>query len=301
MFANLPRSIKNQSGQALLLVLLSMAVVLTIVLSILSRSVTDIAVTTKGEEALRAFSAAEAGIERAIIVGTDIGPTDIGDAQFTAQVTGYSSGSQEFSHPVGIISGESIVAWFVDHDTNGDLTCTTGNCFTGSQMRVCWGKEGTAQDSATTPALEVSVFYAQTPGDYSTIRIARQAVDPYATRRSANGFEAQDAGSCVVGGKTYAFQRLVDFAALGIPAASYGTADGLQFARLRLFYNTDITHELGVSVNFPGNSLLPAQGLGIESTGSSGEANRKIDVFQSFGEPPPIFDAVIFSPGGIVK
>ena len=55
---NLP---KIESGQALLLVLLGMAVVLTIVLSILSRSVTDIAVTSREEEALRAFSAAEAG------------------------------------------------------------------------------------------------------------------------------------------------------------------------------------------------------------------------------------------------
>ncbi len=46
-----------------MLVLLSMSVVLTLVLFILSRSITDIAVTTSQEEAVRAFSAAEAGVD----------------------------------------------------------------------------------------------------------------------------------------------------------------------------------------------------------------------------------------------
>ena len=57
-----------QSGQALLIVLLGMAVVLTMVLSVVSRSVTDIQLTTRDDEALRAFSAAEAGV----VLSTDI-------------------------------------------------------------------------------------------------------------------------------------------------------------------------------------------------------------------------------------
>jgi len=297
----LPRVARN-SGQALLLILLSMAVVLTVVLSILSRSITDVAVSSREEEALRAFSAAEAGVEKALIVGSDIGPTQIGDASFNAQVTGTATGGREFANPVGIISGESVIFWFIAHDEAGNYVCDVDYpCFTGSKYKICWGKEGTASDNATTPAVEISTFYAATPGDYSTVRIARDTADPNAVRRSSNNFSAPDAGTCTTAGKNFQFQKTVDLAALGVPAVSYNTQNGLQFARVRILYNSSLTHEAGISANFPGNTLLPAQGLNIVSSGASGESNRKIEVFQGYGEPPPIFDTAIFSLGGISK
>jgi type II secretory pathway pseudopilin PulG len=297
----LPLSTRN-SGQALLLVLLSMAVVLTIVLSILSRSVTDVAVTSREEEALRAFSAAEAGVEKALIIGSDIGLTTIGDATFTAEVSGQASGGQEFANPIGLISGESLVFWFVAHDDNGNLICdATHPCFTGNRFKICWGKEGTAAGSATTPAIEVSVFYLATPGTYASARLARDTADPNSVRRGSNNFSAPDGGTCTTDGQTFEFQKTVDLTALGVPAASYSSQNGLQFVKVKTFYNTDVTHEMGIYSNFPGNSLLPSQGLRIESTGVSGESNRKIEVFQGFGEPPPIFDGAVFSLGGITK
>lgn len=294
---------KSESGQALLLVLLSMAVVLTIILSILSRTVTDIAVTSREEEALRAFSAAEAGVEQALIVGADIGNTAIGDASFSADVSGFASGSQEFANPVALAAGDSILFWFVAHDpADGSLVCNVSYpCFTGSRFRICWGKPGTTSSSATTPAVEISTFYATTPGDYSTVRIARQTVDPNSVRTSTNNFSAPDAGTCTTGNESFAFQKTVDLAALGVPAGSYGVQNGLQFVKVRFLYNTDIAHQAGINVNFAGNTLLPSQGLRVESVGQSGEANRKIDVFQGFGEPPPVFDVAVFSVGGITK
>jgi Tfp pilus assembly protein PilX len=51
----------------LLIVLLAITVILTVVLSVTSRSVTDVTVTTYEEDALRAFSAAEAGVETALL------------------------------------------------------------------------------------------------------------------------------------------------------------------------------------------------------------------------------------------
>jgi Tfp pilus assembly protein PilX len=87
-----------QSGQALLLVLLSMAVVLTIVLSVLSRTITDITVTTKEEEALRAFAAAEAGIERALIIGNNTGNFEDG-ASFAATISNFGSQVSEYAYP----------------------------------------------------------------------------------------------------------------------------------------------------------------------------------------------------------
>ncbi len=297
----LPRRVAN-SGQALLLILLSMAVVLTVVLSILSRSITDVTVTTKEEEALRAFSAAEAGVEQSLVIGSSIGSTQIGDASFKTTVAGALTNGKEFSNPVGLFSGESLIFWFVAHDENGALICNaTYPCFTGGQFKICWGKAGTGAGDATTPAIEVSTYYAATPGDYSTVKIARVTSDPSVTRRAANNFSAPDAGTCTTDGDNFQFQKTIDLVALGVPAASYGNQNGLQFAKVRIFYNTAETHPIGIYVNYAGNSNLPSQGLRIESTGVSGDSNRKIDVFQGFGEAPPVFDSSIFSLGGLTK
>ena len=188
------------------------------------------------------------------------------------------------------------------HDSDGNLVCTAQDpCFTGAQFKVCWGKPGTTPGSATTPAVEISTFYANTPGDYGTIRIARVTADPNAVRRATNNFSANDAGTCTTGGDSFEFQKTVDLSTLGVPAGSYGVQNGLQFVKVRLLYNTDIGHETGINVNYVGNALLPSQGLRIQSTGVSGESNRKIDVFQGFGEPPPVFDVAVFSIGSITK
>lgn len=55
--------VNNQSGQIALVVLLIMIVILTIALSVVSQSLTDMKISLNEKEALRAFSAAEAGIE----------------------------------------------------------------------------------------------------------------------------------------------------------------------------------------------------------------------------------------------
>ncbi len=141
---NLP---KNQSGQALLLVLLSMAVALTLVLSVLSRTITDVKISSQDENSQRAFSAAEAGIEQALVVGSDTGPVDIGDARFSATVSDFAEGKEAFVFPSSFVSGEPAVVWFVSHDSNGNLSCSgAGNpCFKGSKVKICWG------DSAVAP------------------------------------------------------------------------------------------------------------------------------------------------------
>lgn len=297
----LPSYVGN-SGQALLLILLSMAVVLTIVLSILSRSITDVSVTTKEEEALRAFSAAEAGVEQSLVIGSSIGNTQIGDASFKTSVTGVLTNGKEFANPVGLFSGESLLFWFVAHNDTGALVCNaTYPCFTGRQLKICWGKSGAGANDATTPAIEVSTYYATTPGDYSTVRIARITTDPNTGRRTSNNFSAPDAGLCTTDNSNFQFQKTIDLSTLGVPLISYNTQNGLQFVKVRMFYNTAETHPVGIYVSYAGNTNLPSQGLRIESMGVSGDSNRKIDVFQGYGEAPPVFDSSVFSLGGITK
>lgn len=297
------QALLTQTGQALLMVVLSLAVVLTLVLSILARSITDIKISTGGEEALRAFSAAEAGIEtslNSLIVGQSSG--NLEGASFKASVTKVGEAASFFANPNPLFSGETSLFWFVGHDGSGNLSCGLGaNCFTGSKVKICWGKEGTSSSSSDTPAIEASVVYATTPGDYSTPQIARATIDPNSSRTASNSFSAPDAGGCTLGTENFAFQKTLDLSSLGIPASSYNNPNGLQFLIVRMLYNESVSHTAGISVDFSGNGVLPAQGSTIDSLGSSGESNRKINVFQGYGEPPLPLGAVVFSPTGITK
>lgn len=287
---------KTARGQALLIILLVMAVVLTIALSVASRSITDITISQKEEESARAFSAAEAGVEQAIIGNTTGGSFDAGRTLYTIS-TG-SIGGNEFVFPMSLSAGDVAPVWFV---TQNNPACDgTHPCFTGNSLTVCWGNPGTLSDSATTPAVEVSIFYTQGSGGSTSTRIARGAYDPNAARRTANKF-AETGGSCLVGGTEFAFSKSVNLSDLNVNLrANVDEERGPQFARLRMLYNTDRAHPVGVSV--AGGTNFPVQGAKIESTGSVGETTRKIEFTRLFSDLPPIFDSAIFSgTGGITK
>jgi Tfp pilus assembly protein PilX len=286
---------KSSSGQALLIVLLSLAVVLTIVLYIISRSITDISISSKEEDSLRAFSAAEAGIERALIIGQDTGNLNIDNATFNADISSFAQGSNAVIYPFDLKSGEYANFWFVGHNANGTLGCGTESCFRGNQMKVCWGEPGTSNSNAQTPAVEVTVVYANTAGDYSTLRTKRVASDPNSSR--SNSFVDPDT-TCTIDGQSFAFAKNVNFNSLGI--SNYGTNNVLQYATVRMLYNTTNPHRIGIDVSAT-SSLLPSQGVKVESLGSYANANRKIEAYQLHPIAPSIFNNVIFTSGGITK
>jgi len=307
----LPRRYR-ETGQALLVVLLVMAVILTVVLSVISRSVTDISVTSLDEEALRAFSAAEAGVERALIVGTSVSDS-VGESSFNATVSGIAQGAQSFAYPTEIYSGESVYIWFASHDTNGNLVCNAPGglpCFTGTGASFCWGSEGVSSDSITTPAIEVSVFYdpaltGVSADNFSSVRVGRATFDSNTTRRLSNSFAAE-LGACPAGGENYAFSGDIAFGTDANPStvdlgiSCVGSPGCLLAARVRAVYNTDFTHPIGIDV---APATLPAQGKKINSTGTSasGVSVRKIEAYRTFGGPPPIFDASVFSQESVTK
>lgn len=268
----------NQSGQAVLVVLLSLSVVLIVVLFILSRSITDISLSTKEEDSLRAFSAAEAGIERALLAGSGSG--SIGSANYSTTVTGFASGLGYVTYPIAIKSGENATFWFKRDDESIS--------FSGGQVKFCWGNVGTSSTSAETPALEITFFYTTVPNNLTTLRLARFALDPNSSRRSSNGFEDAQIGNCTIGEDTYVFQKT-----LNVP-------NNIRFATAKILYNIQTAHKVGISVGESG-SILPSQGEKIESAGSYGDANRRIDVYQLHSEAPPIFANVLFSTNGIIK
>ncbi len=295
---------KTQSGQALLLVMLSMAVAMVVVLSIVSNSITNVSISSRGEEALRAFSAAEAGIEKSLIAGSGVSGNFEGST-FTSTISGFAQGSTSFVFPQELFSGDTASVWLVSHASDGSWMCdATHPCFAGKKIKVCWGNIGTNGNDATAPALEMSLFYTSIPGDYSTAKIARATFDPNSSRRGSNSFAAPDSGSCTIGAQTFPFQKTIDLQTdLLITPAIYTVSNNLQFAKIRTMYSAAISTPFGVDIQFPenNNAVLPSQGTQAESTGISGGAERKVQVFRSFAQIPSIFDSVLFSPGGIAQ
>ena len=267
---------KNQAGQAVLIVLLSLSVVLIIVLYIMSRSITDISLSSKEEDSMRAFSAAEAGIERALIIGSDIGDTPIGDANFSADVSEFGQGDDTVIYPMSLKSGEIATFWF---NRPSDL-----NVFDGSRAKICWGTAATEP-----PAVEVSTYYLES-GVY---KISRVSLDPNAGRTATNNFTVATTGACTIDNETFQFYSTVSLPTVGT----------LQFMTVKPLYNTTVSHKIGIDVSniVNGGSLLPSQGVKINSDGSFAGANRSIEVYQLHPVAPSIFMNSVFSSTGIVK
>lgn len=270
---------KFEKGQALVLVLLSLAVVLTIVLFILSRSITDVSISSNESQSISAFSAAEAGVEQALVVGSAPGgDVQVGDATYRASVTSVASGVRSFIYPVELNSGDTMTLWLNSQDSSPD--------YNGSTIRVCWGKQGTPSNSAVSPSIEVSLIY----GTPATARVMRLTADPYSGRSPVNSFDSSVTGQ-VISGQTFPFCANLN----GI-----GGLANKQFAIIRMFYNTNTSHPIGFdSTN---NAwLFPSQGIRVDSSGTAGQSSRKVQVFQGWPEVPNVFLFGLYSPTGITK
>ena len=285
-----------QKGQALVIILLVLAVASTIGISLASRSVTDISITNKERESARAFSAAEAGIEE-ILIGGSISGTLGGGEKFDVTL-GVTGNSTDYLWPDNISAGDTVGLWLIGHGTGVTVVCdATHPCFTGSSIKVCWGEPGSPSDQAQTPAIYTSIIYLTTPGNYSTARVARITSDPNSARRASNNFSGPPDFSCAIGGKSFAWGQTIDFASLGIPASVYNTVNGLQTARVRMVYNTSVPHPVG----FQAATAFPIQGIKLISTGTAESSTRKIELFNTFAAFPPIFDFGVFPGGAITK
>ena len=303
---------KKDSGQALLIGLLVMAVALTIGLSIISRSITDIRISQQEEESARAFSVAEAGIEASLKAGQ---ATDVTIGDVTAVVKEIGLGNDPvFEFPTEVDEGDASTVWLVWHNDEGvPDSAATGpggeGRYAGTAVDLYWGNEDESPDSATTPALEVTFYYQDAGGDF---KVKRGAFDPYSPAgggdldrdRLGNNFDDADAGgpfSPEGTGRSYRYRRanyLLDIGG-GIPYA----------LRLKLIYNTNSPQALAVIDNGVDQSF-PSQGDCYESTASIEDPNnpedrpvitRRVEQCQFHKALPEIFDYALFSEGDLVK
>lgn len=308
----------DQKGQAILILILVMTVALAIGLSIVQRSLVDISTASKVEQSSRAFSAAEAGIEKALTGSANLNCTsqtddvncqsftetsstikEITDTGFPAeQITGNQQPGLEYP-PMG---KEDVAQFWL-----ADLNSTTNNPPTEFYMpatkttnrgiEIYWGNP-----NAEKAAISVKIIY-HNGSAYTT---AGYFFDPDSTRSLSNGFVNVSANCSnslspieTTSGLNRSFycKRVIDASSSPVFPSS-----GLMLVRVRLLYNS--THQ---PITVRGHGIcgrecsLPSQARSIAATGISGETQRKVNVFLLDKVVPPYFDYAIFSAGEIKK
>lgn len=295
---------KKQSGQIILVLLLIITVALGIGLSIVNRSLSDVSTATKVEQSSRAFSAAEAGIERAVknsLAGQPSTPDfNLDETLVEVEVKdNLPDAGQALEYPP--IGKEEIAhVWLVNPVT---LDADGYNGVSGgTSLNIYWGDP--AVTGLDVPAIEVSFVYADTssPAAYRTQKFY---YDPDSTRRTSNGFSdpiAGGAGNCSnptavsalspSPGKAYKCRVTIAPSTTNFPSLSR-----LMLVRARVFYSS-VSQPFAVAAT---SGPLPRQAKMFTSTGTTGDTQRKVRLFQVSNVVPFYFDYALFSAGEIVK
>ncbi len=260
---------RNQSGQALPIILFVMAIALTIGLATVSRSVTNVRISQQQREYAEAFSAAEAGLE-ARLVGSDI--TTYGDFDITNPLPEELGGGSSFVFPEAIMADDTKTVWLTGSSSISELT-------------FYWGNDPI---DGLVPALEATVFY-ESGGIYQT---KKATFDPD-TRVETKEFAGTDPGGGI-GGKTFSYHA--DFTD-GTPGSfPSGT---LYAVRIKFLFN-DNPQILGVEAS-GGNLPVQAICYSAQANSTTTEIAAKVKQCQFEKEFPKIFDYVLFSEADIFK
>ena len=304
-------------GQTLLITVLVLTIAVTVALSLIGKTTTDVRVSGQMEESARAFSAAEAGIEDVLKRASGITATiesDNGTATFTTVYTAMGNASSVYAYPAVTKKGDVATIWLVPHTTDGSMNEAATNYYCkeagACAIDICWDKSLVVPSSTPTltptlvsttltptltptgsptptptnapvqAALEATVIYKNTTTNEYDLQ--RFMYDPDATR-IGNGFTKTGIGTtgCGKTSNVYQIQLTLPTTNTMLPLV----------LRLRPFYNDTI-----LSVNPVGSRTLPAQSFEVSSIGKTESGvTRKIVVRKLFETPPLLLDHVLFS------
>lgn len=256
----------HQSGQVGIAILLIMTVLLTMGLSIASRSTEDLFLSNQQSESARVFNAAEAGIEDALSGSLDFeGQTTTGSVDSISETSVDYEVTKQNVLETRLFEGVSVK---VDVDDSLDESGLTVD----RNLVIEWSKETdcNTQDPAS---LIVSTFY----NDAGTTRARYYA---YGACDRSDGFTLASNSS-----GNY-------FKEVTIPLLA-----GDLFIRVKTVYND--TH---IRVSGDGWTL-PVQAYNIRSEAKNvlGNETRAVEVNKTLDAAPAIMDYALFSGSTIVK
>lgn len=273
-----PISAVLQQGQALLLVVLVLVVSMTIGLSVATRSITNIRISNDEQDSQRAFSAAEAGIERAINSsgsGTLTQSLDLDSGSQIKQVTiGQLSGNQILINNGNIVSrDDGVDVWLVNHNADGTPNYATP---WNGDLTIYWGAASDTCSATlatnTMSAIEIVTLTGTDTAPVSRHYFFEPCTSGNPTRAASNNFNSPVAVS--------------DWSDFRFKGTITGITNGLLLRIIPLYADT----RLGVK-----GASLPAQGTVIESVGTAGDAQRKIVTFKGYNKlPTEVFPHMLF-------
>lgn len=272
------RSDLRQEGQALLISLLVLSVATTVVLALIGRTTTTVAITAQSEESAKALAAAEAGMEQALKAGTSVnGSYSVSGSAYSYTVNQLviGGGTGVYTFPSKTPKGTTEILWLSPHNSLGILDESGSNDY-NQGLSICWSSE------STVPAIVVSLLYKTVAGSYG---ISREAYDFTASTRG-NSFSSVAVPGPNCNNSTNYYKQVITLKS---------DPDINLALRIRPLYNdTQIAIQTGGLL-----MSLPAQGYRYESTGTfESGTTRKVLVNQFFRGPDTIFDYVLYSQTG---
>lgn len=290
----------NDKGQVILILILVMTVALSIGLSVVQKSLVDVSTASKVEQSSRAFSAAEAGIEKALRFTTG---TDCTNAVDPLNCQNFSGNSAQIARiedagllPLTAVAPEAQAAleypplakedvvqvWLADPAASLPACAVPYVCYSQPTLDVYWGNSDT--DKA---ALELTLVYFDS--ENAKYAFKKWYLDHSSSTR-INGFDKTSLCNKTPWERYQCYKQLT-----GLPSR-------LMLLRARLLYNSASQPFAVKAVDTCGTGCsLPPQARSIISTGAAGETQRKVKVFQLNKVVPPFFDYAIFSAGEIKK
>lgn len=249
-----------KKGQILLITVMILATVLTVVLSVSFRSVTETQITKLEEENQKALAAAEAAIEAALN-STD-GSATIG-AGSLSNITGFSG-----SATLDTTTSNSFTTAKINKDSSytfylGDYDLDTYTIGASSQeaIEICF------QTDAPNPAIEITLVRGGS--------IKKYVVDPDSRINNA------DTPSSICSNNSYNYSYTV-------PAGVGDINTNSKFLLVRVLYQE-------TKLYFKRSSNFPLQGKTIasEATSTTG-VSKKITLFQTYPQIPAEFFTTTF-------
>ncbi len=277
--------LNSERGQALLIVVLTMVIALTVGLSVLSRSVTFLRTTNEEQQSQKALSAAEAGVEQALKIdatGMVIGgsqPKNLGNgSQITSVNVTEVKTNQFLMYGGNVISkDDGADIWLSDYSSDSHKIYLNPKTMT---INILWGESNTP---CSNPAIEVILMQ----GTRYTPTTKHFTFEPCNSRQTVNHFTAvsQLSPQVTISNKTFYHQAVI-------------TASNGLIARVIPLYGNAV---VGVRKDPTDAGLdnFPAQGRIIDSIGKSDTTVRKVTFFQGYlSLPSELFSHTLFCATG---
>lgn len=310
----------QQKGQIIIILLLVMVVSLAVALSIIGRSINEISTSKKTEDSSRAFSAAEAGIEKVLKLTTPPGvPVPVSFSNLaTASAEFYKlpvdRGALEHP-PIGKPSFAQF--WFADPDKDTAPADRVPDALYGvvgagqkpKDFDIYFGIPQTYTDVADKPAIEVDSIVWNTAVATPRFESRRTWIDteePVVRGNNftkcgsvdSSGFANQVVTNNNTGATKFYCKHTVSYATA---SENIATSSGiyLVMARVRILYSS-LNHPVAVAPRGDDDKLPPQANI-YKSTGEAGEAQRILQVFRQREVMPHFFDFVLYSEAAINK